>query len=547
MVKVAKTCTRCKSKKLKCDGSKPSCSRCLSLGITSCEYPPDKRVDKRQKLNGKDVFVFKNCDTTGDYKDIPETTLISPISQIEAGLDGSLSTFNASEFPTFFPSPEIGQQWPDFVPDLFQGDLNFSMDEFFCFLDDSVPLGSYDPLEQIEISPHKLLIDAVFSNKLHPPPGVSHEMILNIDMLQVRAEDEEFLHATILAMGALTLAKRDLVGQRQETMVDVPEKIGLKLPAMASEAYGHYSRARELIPSMLKAPSRHGFRGLAVMANFMSILLTPETQMYISYHALQIAISIGLTQMSRVEIDTEEYGLVIAFWGLWCSSCMLATFHGHAPPLMRSKISTTAHVQMKNRYVEVFFELRIKFAELSGIVAVVNKSEEINYQLLRKELSRLCEEISLFEESFPQEEIIGRHELFTLELKCWKAYVSMLLNLPALLEKRNSRAVVDAKNIVKDFWAYYYFYKRNFLPNLDWNFSYPLRNATLCVWFACMVLTRYINSSPALSFEFAEYKIGMELLTDLTGVIPINKYLIKELENVKNNELDSDKWLFKQG
>jgi hypothetical protein len=43
-VKVTLACTICRKKKVKCDGMKPTCSRCQSIGIC-CQYsdPPKKR------------------------------------------------------------------------------------------------------------------------------------------------------------------------------------------------------------------------------------------------------------------------------------------------------------------------------------------------------------------------------------------------------------------------------------------------------------------------------------------------------------------------
>lgn len=461
--------------------------------------------------------------------------------------------FNDLDVPdtqTISQNTEIFLPWSDLIPNIFPNEMN--MGEFICYLEADFPVNAFNFDEVATLSPNRILIDAVFNNKMHTPPAVNHDMIINIDLMQNRSEDEEFLYTTILAMGALTLAKRDLVSQRQETVVSFSSasdngSLELKLPAMASEAFDHYCTAQKLIPRILERPSKNGFRGLALMANFMSILLTPETQMFITYHALQIAISIGLTQAVSLEPKSEDESLAVAFWGLWCTSSMLSTFHARSPPLMRGKIATTPNIKMRDAYVERFFEIRIRLAALTGLLTKVNGAEgNIYYHKLNKELAILGNEVSWFEEMLPNDQaVFNRHDLLVIELKCWKAYVSMLLNLPALVNLIHNRAVIEAKNIIKDLWVYYYSYRQSFLPNLDWNFSYPIRNSTLCTWIACMILTQFINSLGHLTFDYVEYKLGIQLLIELTGIIPINKYLLKDLEEMKLKKTGCNKWLFR--
>ncbi|ORZ07904.1 hypothetical protein BCR42DRAFT_289400, partial [Absidia repens] len=49
--KVTLACVICRKKKVKCDGNKPSCSRCEALGIT-CEFsdPPRKRGPPKHNI-----------------------------------------------------------------------------------------------------------------------------------------------------------------------------------------------------------------------------------------------------------------------------------------------------------------------------------------------------------------------------------------------------------------------------------------------------------------------------------------------------------------
>lgn len=72
------------------------------------------------------------------------------------------------------------------------------------------------------------------------------------------------------------------------------------------------------------------------------------------------------------------------------------------------------------------------------------------------------------------------------------------------------------------------------LVHLDWNFTYPLRTATMCAYTAAKVLTEFINSVDYLTYEYYDYKLSRRLLEFLTGMMPINKHLLPDLDDMKS-------------
>lgn len=48
--RTSRACNPCRERKAKCDGSKPTCSQCRSLGVTSCFYPESLVNRLREEL-----------------------------------------------------------------------------------------------------------------------------------------------------------------------------------------------------------------------------------------------------------------------------------------------------------------------------------------------------------------------------------------------------------------------------------------------------------------------------------------------------------------
>lgn len=558
MDKLSKACTCCKQKKLKCDGLQPVCSRCKKSGITICRYPPDKRIDKTRRHNGNKMFIFKDHALTGKSEKPQERKqlVIQDLAESQTANEQVLLQQPSDSIP-LFPGAgyELGGNVEYLLPqqELEQANnYNWSdldIEHFLRCLDDSLTMEAFESLSQLLlevpldsavylVSPHQELIDAVFYNQNHKPPAISRDEIMSLDMkpLDEKAKDEIFLESVVLALGSLTLAKRDLVRQRTEASSD---SLHLKIKAVASDAFDFYSKAKSLIPVVMDKPTKNGFRGMVLMANYMSILHNLATQMQICYDALQVAVSLNLDSASPDDAVNEDSDLVITFWSLWCSACMLSAFHGRLPPIRRDDITTTVDIKMSNRHVEEFVKIRIELADLyCQVVKYVNQNGECPAQLTGT-LMQLNEKISHVEDDYALDErSYHRREVLNLELNCWKSQIGMLIHLPRLDQKKSTRSANVAKSVIKELWSYYepdFFQSRNILENLDWNFSYPLRTATISIFIACIVLVKYIKSVDYLNYEFVEYKLGLRLLRSLTSMMPINKYLLDELEDVKND------------
>lgn len=420
---------------------------------------------------------------------------------------------------------------------------NLDIDEFFRYLDGSftatspatirsVPsvVSNATEFQSIEVQTQQTLIDAIFSDGSHTPPAISRLLIKNIAMKPARAFDETFLYNSVLALGALTLAKRDLVAMH--AMPNYEHQT--RPPAMASEAFNYYQHARKLIPNILETPTRDGFKGLVLISNFMSILLTFEAQMFISFNALQVGVSIGLDSVATFAAGSEESGLVIAFWELWSTACMLSSFHGRFPPVRREEITTTLDLHMRKRHEEQFFRLRVGFAELHCQLSKMHnqRSAELDSKFETLTLTLL----ELEERYLADKSAFHRNEILVLELKCWRAQAAMLYHLPDLVQKRSTRSVIEAKTILRELWVYYnpeIFQGSHLLKTLDWNFTTPLRTATISICLALTVLTRHIKAVDYLSFEMYEYQLSRKLLDGLVAIMPINRYLIADLDCLK--------------
>lgn len=519
-------CSRCKLKKLKCNGQKPLCSRCRNFGLKSCDYPSDKRVDKRRVLNGQNAFVFKHLNDRGRasqkliHLNEPRSTLLATSSELFAS---SSPNFRYADV-LLPPDPLSMQTWSE---SKVIGDLpcDFDIDNFFRYLDGSLtiepadlPAANYDlnnvyeVYDEEEIS-RKEIINAVFDNEAHIPPSVSRVMVELIAIKTQLSDDESFLLFTVLAIGALTLAKRKFAEQRTQQMVSNEDlELHLRAPMVASEAYNYFLQARKLLPSVIENPTKHGFRGLSLISNFMTMLLTIKAQKNISNHALQVAVSIGLDKITVLDSHSEDNGLVIAFWEIWCSACMLSSFHGGPPPpVRREDIRTILDLKCMDELSSFFFQLRVQLAEFHWQVATLaNTSEAFGFDDLRRAMEPLMQRMANLEDHYASDErTFKRHELFVLELKCWKSQLLMHSGLSDLMLKKSTRAFVEARCIIKELWSFYNpvtLTEGTLLARLDWNFTYhfeqplcvhslqpPFFLATLSQKFTCPMITLSIS------------------------------------------------------
>lgn len=548
---MARACVRCKLKKLKCDGMKPSCSTCLKLGLR-CETPIDKRVDKRRFQNGVSLFVFKNApvEQIRERSGSPRTREKSvsylappPNTANHLPVDSpQVSQKNINEV-NFNPIPwlnleDFGELQIDLDIDEFLRNLDYSFGlELPDSLRESIPSSPLPHLQNESVTLHQMLIDTVFGDTSHTPKSVTRSMIESIANKTYRSEDESFLLSTVLAIGALTLAKQNYAEQRRAMSEN--DSVRLKTPLVASEAYHHFQDARKLNSHILEHPSKNGFRGLALISNFLSGLLTLEAQMIVSYQALQVACSIGMHCRQSSEPVGEEFGLTIAFWELWCSACLFSSFHGRPLPLRKEDIITPSNLNITDKFSKEFFLLRIRLAELHSQLAnkKANGNNGVTIQGFQEAVGETRERLYSLAGSFPtSEQGFHRQELLIMELKCWMSQAVMLEGEHALIKKLNIRSFIEAKKIINDLWNHYnpeIFGKGAMLRHLDWNFTYPLRTATICAFTAVRVLTLFINSVDYLSYDYFHYQLGRKVLESLTDMMPINKHLLEDLDALK--------------
>lgn len=548
---MAKACVRCKQKKIKCDSLEPSCSACLKLGLR-CESSSDRRVDKRTIQDGISSFVFKHSGSItknrrqnyDKSKNVGSIGLLpTPISSSEGGPPISLIDIASTqpESNSFLSYSELGDT----------GELFYELDieNFFFNVDGSLgldhldnhqnaPLGDMASTASLETDlaeafSHQLLIDTVFNDESHTPMSITRPMMMAIDAKSQKSEDELFLLNIVLAIGALTISKLDLA---QSSVGFTTNASNLNSSLVASEVVNYFQNARHFNSFISEKPSRNGFRGLVLMSNFLTGLLTLEAQMIVSYHALQIAVSLGLHQIEQTELLEENYELSIAFWELWCSACLFSSFHDRFPPIRIDEISTPSKLKMENDFDEEFFQLRIRLAEIH--CQVRNISIAVPKHDLRRAVADVMESVDSLEEQISfDEQAFHRRELLLLELKCWKSQALMLDNRFELSRNRSKLAVNEARKIVRELWSYYNpetFKKGVPLAHLDWNYTYPLRTATICAFTAAKILTEFINSVEFLSFEYFDYSLSRKLLDILTNLMPINKPLLKNLDEMMN-------------
>lgn len=394
---VSLACTVCKKRKLKCDGNNP-CSRCNKLKTPEkCSYCTDRRKDKRTIQNGSRIFVFKNQNISNENNLLEKNDehLLSDKSRIQtAELEPNI---NISEFDTSEIEIVDTGIWNNSLLTDFDFN-NFStegadVDDFLKLLgDSSFPIGqeglSYFPdtigpntltsdvTEATESDDYTIkrshLINILFEDESHAPPGISKKHLLELELRYGDLEstegssDEKFLLATSLCLGSLTIRKRELLNQSSSENYPLLSEDGI--PKLTADAYKYYTFAKALIPDLLPCPTIDGFCGLVLMANFMTIMISLEGQLYLSINALQIAVALNLNNREKckelLELNADSVGLILLFWNIWCSSCMLTTFHGKKPFITLEDITTPlpCELQFSNKKCELsinFMQLRI--------------------------------------------------------------------------------------------------------------------------------------------------------------------------------------------
>lgn len=528
-------CSLCRARKLKCDKTRPSCSRCSKLKIGRCTYPADKRRDKRKIIDGSTSFVFKNSHAVAKS----HVGFLSAIESFESSKDEILGS----------EDPDVGgvmgtdynkridevktagiPEWPNLGDFMDLSDLD--MDTFLRYLDAaefadpdlcSQPVSTL--LDQ-KNTPHEVLVDVVFENESHIPPFITRERLSRHMQNSHASSGEIFLLKAVMAIGALTLAKRDFATNQRSTDV--------QLPIVAAEAYEFYSQARQLLPEVIENPSPDGFAGLSLMANFMCILLTVEEQLAVCNQALEMAVRLGLHNLGGLAENSEKCGLVVAFWEVWCSSCMLSSFFGRPTVLSWESIFTTENV-IKGPLSGRFFQMRVRFAKLHSKL-YTRPSGSIN----REEIDKLTRGLDSLEEAyFSNLPEIQRKELLVLELKCWKSQLLILANKDKLREKTSMRSVLEAKLIIRELWHHYnpdFSASGLVFHHMDWNFSYPLRTATLCAYTATSTLLNFISLEDFMTFDDRDFKLGYDLLAVLVNMVPVNRPLKDRIDEMMKGD-----------
>lgn len=577
-------CLECKKRKQKCDGQEP-CGRCANLNV-KCIYGTDGRKDKRKKIkDGSNMFIFKNQTLFSDkcIDVIPRCFSHSSIA------DGE--TCNPS-FPAF--SDEVNfadmistENTTGSAPLHFDSDFTnietFDVNNFLRLIGDPFFLTNDDTFEVNEIgnsqpiltrtSSNKLetsiqrndLIEVLFENDSHTPPGILRDHILELsetydDLEAIHSENNgKFLLSAVLCLGALTLRKRELMNRDKNK----PHLNGIS--EVASEAYKYYTIATDLIPSVLETPNIDGFCGLVLMANFMTLMIPLEGQLYLSNNALEVAVALNLHQREYYNkmliSNPAQTGVFLLFWNLWCSSCMLATLLGKEPFLTVETISLPRPHEMQpimnsNPLSIDFMRLRIQLATLQSKIFrslyVYGSLDKALLQEIETELSLVSTHISNMK-GYPiyDKKLFYRSKVLMLELSCLKAHNIFLLYRPNLIQKRSLHAVDAAKHIILEIWSHYtkQFPKnaQELVDHLDWNFSYPLRSATLTLSISCIILLKYQQSLDfSEEYNIFEYTLALDVLDDLIQVIPIDERLVKLLKVTTSATVEDTNKLIKE-
>ncbi|KAJ5230962.1 hypothetical protein N7489_011670 [Penicillium chrysogenum] len=97
-IRTIRACDGCRQRKWKCDGKKPMCTRCQSLGLAACVYSESKRFVERKKL---DSSLFKVGVYEELLRDISRNVDVdAPLaSRIARALEGRLPDPTTDEHP----------------------------------------------------------------------------------------------------------------------------------------------------------------------------------------------------------------------------------------------------------------------------------------------------------------------------------------------------------------------------------------------------------------------------------------------------------------
>lgn len=570
---ISLACTVCRKRKLKCDGNKP-CGRCIRLNTPKeCIYDIDKRKDKRKIKNGSKVFLFKNNTIDNGNNSILENKglnedLSSHIYEKEApkfDSDIDISRFGTND-AVIFNNDGWDTSLPiDFDFDEFNTETT-DFDDFLKLLGDNSPSKeqkslSYSPTaiglsgvvketESEDNAPTRSrLIDVLFENELHSVPGISKWHLYELESQYPNLEctegdsDEKFLLSTVLCLGSLTIRKRELLNHSNiDNSPLLPEN---SISKLTTDAFKYYNAAKTLVPDLLSHPTIDGFCGLVLMANFMTMMISLEHQLYLSINALQLAVALNLNDNTKckelLESNSDGIGVILLFWNIWCSSCMLATIHGKNPFITLEQITTPLPCEISprnktNKLLIDFMQIRIKLATLQSKIFqrlyTSSTANEVPFVNLEREFEEVSLQITRLK-GFPifEEHLFYRSRVLMLELSCLRAQASFLLYRPYLITGESLQAVTMAKSIIHEIWSQY---TKQFPDNekerherLDWNFCYPLRTASLTLCISCIILLRYKQVVQFLKgTELFEYILALEILQDLVQVLPIEQNLI---------------------
>ncbi|CAI4050591.1 hypothetical protein SKDZ_14G3850 [Saccharomyces kudriavzevii ZP591] len=566
---VSLACTVCRTRKLKCDGNKP-CERCIKLDTPKqCIYNIDKRKDKRTIQNGSRGFLFKNRtinNDSGKNEKCSEDLLhhLNKVKTPELDLYVNIPKFGANDALTvndeWNNSPSMDFDFNDFNTE------GTDLDDFLNLLGDNshsigqkdllyspggtCPNGVAETTESEEYAPQRSrLIDVLFEDESHVVPGISKWHLLDLELRYGNLEstegnsDEKFLLSTALFLGSLTIRKRELLNH--STLENYPTVLENGISKLSADAFRYYNIAKALIPDLLSRPTVDGFCGLVLMANFMTMMTSLEGQLYLSINALQLAVALNLNDSDNckklIEANGDGIGLILLFWNVWCSSCMLTTLHGRNPFLPLEDITTPLPFEIysgskKNELSINFMQVRIQIAALQGKILqevytsnTVNKLQFIN---LEKELEKVSIQVTRLKGSpIFEERLFCRSRVLMLELSCLRAQASLLLYRPYLINRTSLQALTVAKSIIHEIWSHYTKQfpsnKKERLEHLDWNFCLPLRTASLTLCVSCIILLRYKQAAKFFKDdEIFECVLAMEILQDLVQVLPIEQKLI---------------------
>lgn len=289
----------------------------------------------------------------------------------------------------------------------------------------------------------------------------------------------------------------------------------------------------------------------------MSIMISLEGQLYLSLNALQVAIALGITKnesaQELIKSNITGSGLILLFWNVWCSFCMLTTSLGRESFLMLSQISTPLPCKMP-LFVDIdelslsFMQLRVQLADIqTRVFSELYVSATVNMLCLENlegELEKISKEVEHLR-SYPifEESLFFRSRVLMLELSSFRAQTCFLLYRPRLISRYSLQAVTVANSIIHQIWGHYTqqnsHNKDDIIKHLDWNFCYPLRTASITLFISCLILLRFKKSTTFLQERnFFEYKLALEVLGHLVQLLPIQKNLLDLITNIENIKED---------